>query len=142
MGGVLVPPNTKPIFPLTPNLGGFARLTTANTATDGTGTVAILFTAGANGARLDKVLCLAGGSNVATAIRLFINNGSSNATATNNSLLLDRPLPATSAANADAIGPDIELPCDISLPAGFRIMACIGTTVAAGWHLTPIGGDY
>lgn len=49
-----MPANTDPIFTLTPNVG-FARLTAANTASDGSGASATLFTAGANGSLLFKV---------------------------------------------------------------------------------------
>jgi hypothetical protein len=38
--------------------------------------------------------------------------------------------------------PDIILPMNISLAAGYRVYATFGTAVAAGFHLTAIGGDY
>ena len=37
---------------------------------------------------------------------------------------------------------DIIIPLNISLPAGYRIYATFGTVVAAGFHLTAVGGDY
>src|SRR5574343_1044472 len=89
-----MPANTSPIFPLTPNLA-WATVTTANTAKDGTGTVATVFTAGTNGARVDYLKVRALGTNVATVIRVFINNGSTNATAANNTLIVDQTIAAT-----------------------------------------------
>ena len=136
-----MPANTKPIFPLTPNIA-FSRMTAANTATDGTGTVATLFTAGADGARLDKVTLVPGGANVATVLRLFANNGGVTTTATNNSLLKEVRLPATVASATQENGPTIELPMDLALPAGWRLTAVLATAVAAGWHATAIGGNY
>lgn len=136
-----MPANTKPLFPLTPVIG-WARLTSANTATDGTGTVSTLVTAGANGQRVDTLICRAGGTNIASVLRIFINNGSTNATAANNTLYKEIALPATTADNADEIGPEIEVPLDISLPAGYKINACLGTAVAGGWSVTLPAGDY
>jgi len=80
--------NTQPIFPLTPKVS-WGTVTTANTAKDGTGTVVTVFTAGADGSRIDQIKVRALGTNVATVIRFFVNNGSTNATAANNSLVHD-----------------------------------------------------
>ena len=46
--------NTTPIFTLTPN-AALANITAANTARDGSGTLVTLFTAGANGSRVDFI---------------------------------------------------------------------------------------
>ena len=43
-----------PVFPQAPNSGGLV-VAAANTALDGTGTTVLLFTAGANGARVERV---------------------------------------------------------------------------------------
>lgn len=136
-----MPANFNPVMPLTP-IVTFARLTAANTLTDGTGTAPIIFTAGAWGARVDRVRCLPVGTNVATVARVFVNNGATPATAINNALLAEIDLPATTANNAAAIGPAVELLLDISIPTTARILVCIGTAVAAGWQFVAIGGDY
>jgi hypothetical protein len=49
-----MPANTTPIFVLTPNMGT-ARLVAAATASDGSGTLYPLMTAGVNGSRIDAV---------------------------------------------------------------------------------------
>lgn len=133
--------NTAPIYPLTPVLD-FGALTAANTNTNGTGTLLTSAAAGVAGSRFDKLRARALGTNVATVARVFVNNGSTNATATNNSLIGEIALPPTTASNAAEIGPDIEKIFDVSIPAGFKIMICLGTAVAAGWQFTIVRGDY
>lgn len=50
-------------------------------------------------------------------------------------------LPATT-ATAVAATVDIDYPLNIALPPGYRLLGGLGTTVAAGWHITVIGGHY
>lgn len=133
--------NDKPIFPLVPRVS-WAAITAANTATDGTGTVATVFTAGAEGARVDAIVCKSLGTNVATVLRLFLNNGSTNATPANNTLIAEVPLPATNGSNANVISAELAVQINRSIDAGFRVYAVLGTAVAAGWQLTAFGGDY
>jgi|APGre2960657373_1045057.scaffolds.fasta_scaffold19957_1 hypothetical protein len=144
--------NTNPIFPLIPVntwVSGTAATAgtpglTANTTTDLTaGTIyGPIETAGAvEGSRLDFIKVRSLGTNVATVIRIWINNGSVTTTAANNTLYLERTLSATTVSQT-AEQPDIILPLNISLAAGYRVYATFGTAVAAGFHLTAIGGDY
>jgi hypothetical protein len=144
--------NTNPIFPLVPEVlwvSGTAATAgtpglTANTTTDLTaGTIyGPIFTADAtDGSRLDFIKVRALGTNVATVIRIWINNGSVTTTAANNTLYLERTLSATTVSQTAEL-PDIILPLNISLAPGYRVYATFGTAVAAGFHLTAIGGDY
>jgi hypothetical protein len=144
--------NTNPIFPLIPVnswVSGTAATAgtpglTANTTTDLTaGTIyGPIETAGAvEGSRLDFIKVRSLGTNVATVIRIWINNGAATTTAANNTLYLERTLSATTVSQV-AEQPDIILPLNISLAAGYRVYATFGTAVAAGFHLTAIGGDY
>jgi hypothetical protein len=144
--------NTNPIFPLIPVnswVSGVAANAatpgvTANTTTDLTsGTIyGPIETAGAvDGSRLDFIKVRALGTNVSTVIRIWINNGSVTTTAANNTLYLERTLSATTVSQV-AEQPDIILPLNISLAPSYRIYATFGTAVAAGFHLTAIGGDY
>lgn len=135
-----MPANTTPIFPLTPNIS-WATITAANTAKDGTGTVDTVFTAGANGARVDFLKVRAKGTNVATVLRVFINNGSDAAVATNNALYYDATIAATTNSENSALA-DVILPMDLSLPAGYKLNCTLGTAVAAGLQVTACGGDY
>lgn len=135
--------NTAPIFTLSPDVQwGSTVLTTANTAMDGTGTVLTVFTADAtNGGFVQQLIWRAAGSNVSTVGRIFINNGSSNATPANNILIGEITLYITTAAAAAATQHFV-YPLNFALPAGYKINVTIGTTVAAGYYVSCIGGKY
>lgn len=157
-----MPANTAPIFPLTPNVGSNnALLTTAMTNTkafDGTeaaGTaMTLVFTAGANGSRVDSVNvkyastngAAASGTTSATLVRFWLNNGSANTTASNNQLLCEIAVPAqaVTALGTSALSEFIQV-LNKSIPAGYKIYA--GTTVAVGGtncalQVSASGGDY
>ena len=154
-----------PVFTQTVNVGALnAIVSTAMTNTtsfDGTmatGTaMALVFTAGADGARIDQVMCrlastngaTASGTSAATVVRFWINNGSANTTAGNNIFLGEVAIPATAvtalATSALTTYP-LTLPLNgLNIPATYRIYA--GTTVAAGGTniaiaLSAFGGNY
>ena len=141
-----MPANTAPIFSAKGAIQwNAAILNTANTAKDGTGTVATVFTGNAAGNNagnfVQKLVARPLGTNVATVLRVFINNGSVNTTAANNSLIAELTLPATTLSEI-AAQPDYVLPLNFAVPAGFKLNATIGTTVAAGFAVTIIGGEY
>ena len=50
-------------------------------------------------------------------------------------------LPATSAI-ATAATVTIEIPMNMALPLGYQVLVGLGTTVAAGWQVSAIGGAY
>lgn len=133
--------NLNSIFPLTPKIQ-WAKALTANTATDGTGTSVTCFTAGANGSRVDMVVVQPLGTNVASVLRLYINNGGSAGTATNNSMFAEIALPATTISQTASGLYPISVPLVIVLPAGYTILATVGTTIAAGVQVSVMGGDY
>ena len=114
-------------------------------AKDGTGTVNTVATgnnAGNNaGNFVQKLIARPLGTNIATVLRVFINNGGVNTTAANNSLIAELTLPATTLSEV-AAQPDYVLPLNFALPAGFKINATIGTAVAAGYQVSVIGGQY
>lgn len=145
-----MPANTKPIFPLTPKVS-WGTVTTANTAKDGTGTVVTVFTAGADGSRIDQIKVRALGTNVATVMRFFVNNGGANTTAANNTLIHEVTIAATTVSETAAlVDNNITLTVNTTetvppipyLQAGHRINVTIGTTVAAGLAVTVHGADY
>jgi hypothetical protein len=133
--------NTTPIYPLLPKIG-WGTLNAANTAMDGTGTVAEIFTAGINGARIDQIKIRALGTNVATAVRLFINNGNDHTVPVNNALIYEVTAPATTASPTAALNDILITPPVQFLPPGYKLMAAIGTAVAAGIQVTVAGADY
>ena len=133
--------NTTPIFPLTPQVS-WGTITDANTAKDGTGTVVTVFTAGANGARVDEIKIKPLGTNVATVMRFFINNGQSNEIAANNSLYLEQTLAEATESAVEALAEYAIEPDNLVLPAGYKLNVTLGTEVAAGYQVTVLGGDY
>lgn len=64
--------NTTPIFVGSSCLG-YVQAVTANTARDGTGTIATLLTGSANGTIVDMVRIVATGTTTAGVVRLFIS---------------------------------------------------------------------
>lgn len=126
-------------------------------AMDGTETVgtamALAFTAGAEGARIDTIQArytatngnTATGTSAASVLRFWVNNGADNTTATNNKLIAEIPMPAqTVTALATGSMPEYIKTLGISVPAGYRVY--MGATVAAGGVLAfladVVGGDY
>lgn len=133
--------NTTPIFPLTPVVG-FGKITTANNVYDGTGTQVTLITGGTNGTRLDSFKVKALGTNSQTVLRLFLNNGSDSTIASNNTLIAELTI-GNSAANASSqLSEAYTVPLNISIPNGYNLNACIGTTIASGISVTVFGGNY
>jgi hypothetical protein len=74
-------------------------------------------------------------------MRLYINNGSVNTTVTNNALFKEITLPAITATQLAAT-PDFEIPCNVMLPAGYRILYNFGTAPVNIWMVYGVGGDY
>ena len=138
-----MPASISPIFSRLADIQwGVAALLTANTAKDGTGTVTTVFTADAtNGGFVQRLVARPIGTNVATVLRVFVNNGSTNVTVANNSLIAEITLAATTLSEV-AAQPDYVLPLNFALPAGYKLNCTVGTTVAAGYQLSVIGGKY
>jgi hypothetical protein len=104
--------------------------------------VSLVFTAEAtDGSYIQRLRFKAGGTNVASVARIYLNNGSTPGTAANNVFYGEISLPATTAI-ATAATVEIDYPMNFALPPGFRIYFGLGTAVAAGWCCTAIGGNY
>jgi hypothetical protein len=138
--------NTQPIFPITQNIDG-GKVITADTSyeTPTTNPVTV-FTAGENGSRIDAIKVRALGTNIDTVLRLFIYDNVSVYY-----LAYEIQLAASTAAADNITGTDVDLLRDTGyeampvipyLPAGYKIIATVGTTVATGWMVTVFGGDY
>jgi hypothetical protein len=137
--------NTSPVFPLVPVVSWInTGAVIANTTTDLTAGTNYNsgFTANAtNGSRVDFIRVRTLGTNVATVMRVWINNGSTTATAANNTLFFERTLAATTVSQtAEQI--DVMVPMNVSLPVGHKIYYTFGTAVAAGYSIQVVGGDY
>lgn len=121
---------------------GTTAITTANTAKDGTGTVITVFTADAtDGSWVKSMIWQPAGTNIASVGRIFINNGSTNATAGNNIHYGQITLPATTNSETAALFAPT-FPLGFWLPAGYKLNITIGTTVASGYYVSVVGGDY
>jgi hypothetical protein len=124
--------------------------TSQNTALDGTGTLGTsvfsLFTADAtNGSNVGQVVATHLGTNVASVIRIFINNGSTNGTAANNELVGEIAMAAnTVSQTAISVQGILDFGVlGLNLKAGYRLLATYGTSVAAGYALHCRGaGDF
>lgn len=138
-----MPANTSPIWSKSGDIQWGITVATANTTTDlSSGTTYLIFTADAtNGGYLQKLRLRPLGTNVATVMRIWINNGSTTGTATNNTLYDEVSLGSSTASQTSALAL-YELPMNMALPLGYKIYVTLGTTVAAGFDVTGVGGKY
>jgi hypothetical protein len=138
-------PNTSPIFTLTPDIHWTDAMTVANTTKDlTTGTSYLAFNADiTNGGYVQRIRFRTLGTNLAaTVARIWINNGSTTGTGTNNTLWDEITLPITTNSEVAAQA-NYELPLNFALPPGYNIYVTLGTAPnAAGWDATVIGGKY
>lgn len=138
--------STSPAFATTPNKGAPATLTAANTATDGTGATgrALIFTAGATGSVLPSIRIKPLGTGVATLVRVFRNNGSDPEVASNNALIAEKAVPASTLSQTAEMA-EYNIPLNLVLQGGGspeRVYVTLATAHAAGLKITPInGGD-
>jgi len=140
--------NTNPVFSKKGNLtanGGTTMVAGVVTASgDYTGVSAnhvLAYTAGADGSYIKRIKFVATGTNAASVARIYLNNGSVNTSAANNQLIGQISLPATTAINTAATA-EPEYALEMMIPPTFRIYIGLGTTVAASWIATCVGGDY
>lgn len=135
--------NTTPIFLRQPAVSYLTTGTAANTNFDGTGTVTTVFTADAtNGSKIETVYLTHLGTNVATVVRFFINNGSTNTTAANNALVHEETMAANTASQTAASTQVIWTPQNLVLKPGYKLNVTIGTAIASGIMVAAVGGDY
>ena len=137
--------STTPNWAATPKAGS-TRLSTANTAIDGSGTMGTIITGGTNGTRVDNIVVAANGTVVAGLVNLFLSTTTGANTTANTSFL--RPIAvsaatpsATSAAFYSAFSSQNNsdfLP--IFVPAGYTLRAA--TTIAQSIDVTAIGADF
>lgn len=138
-----MPANTTPIFSKLGDIQWINSVLTANTTTDlTTGTSYLVFTSDAtNGGFLQKLRIRSLGTNVATVMRIWINNGATTGTAANNTLYDEISLAASTVSQTSALSL-YELPLNFALPAGYKIYVTIGTAVAAGYDVIAVAGKY
>lgn len=130
---------SSPQYAATPKVG-IAELSTANTARDGSGTIATVFTAGASGSRIDAITLKATATTTAGMIRLFMHDG------TAAKLVAEFPVQATTPA---ASVPSWEAQLNTGnmpqflpriLPEGYSLRA--STHNAEAFNVVATGGDF
>lgn len=135
--------NTAPIYSKSSNVNWGITILAANTTTDLTsGTIYLVWTADAtNGGKLEKLRIRPIGTNIATVMRVWLNNGSVTGTAANNTLYDEITCPATTVSQV-AAQQTLEIPMNMGLNLAFRVYVTLGTAVAAGFDVTGVGGNY
>lgn len=135
--------NSTPLYSKVADWQWVTGITAANTTKDLTsGTSYLVFTADAtNGGYVKKLRIRHLGTNVATVMRVFINNGSATTTAANN-ILFDEIGIAANTVSETSASILFELPINEALPPGYKIYVTIGTAVAAGLAATAVAGKY
>lgn len=134
--------NTNPIFGLVLQTGWSAAITTADTSFTAPSTGgAQVMVAGANGSLVTRLMIKSLGTNAASVLRIFVNNGLTLATPANNALIKEMTLPATTASQI-AGSNDWEIPLNLRLAAGYKLYASIGTAIAAGVIVVAEFQDY
>ena len=138
--------NASPIFAKVGQVG-IGTLSAANTGSDLSTNAALIFTGDAtNGSIVNEVRAkyTPGTSTVATVFRVWINNGSSPGTTTNNALVSEITIAAiTTSQVAATVDYVVPMPRGgLVLPPGYRLYATIGTYSTGGFQVIAIGGDY
>ena len=135
--------NTTPIFLKAVNEQWISGVVTANTSFDmSTGTSYLIFTADAtNGSKIEDVYINHQGTNIASVVRFFVNNGSSTGTPANQVLVHEETVAANTASQVAASVP-VVWRAGLVLKPGFKLYCTTGTTVASGYHVAAVGGDF
>ncbi|QGH72956.1 MAG: hypothetical protein [Siphoviridae sp. ctdEk19] len=130
---------TAPVYTATPKVG-LAEVSTANTNRDGTGTIAAIFTAGASGSRIERIMVKATGTTTAGMVRLFIHDGSSARLYTE--LPVQANVPSASLRTFESTLEGITTPhlLPLVLPVGYSLRA--STHNAETFIVSAIGGDF
>lgn len=127
-----------PIYAATPRNSSVA-ISTANTNRDGTGTIGTVFTAGANGSRIEQIGIVPDAAVTAGMVRLYIYTGAAYF------LFKEIPVQALTPSGTSPVQPfwmasgnNIEMP--LILPNGYSLRA--STNNAETFHITAVGGDF
>lgn len=147
---------TAPIFSNVPAIGTaiWTNATTANTKSDGTGTIGtdilLLETAGTNGTFLNKIRfspcsSVAATATTASVIRVYLSTQSSGATTNaNTSLIAEIAAPAQTADQTTTATNYLEVPLGFAIPSGYSVLFSMHHAAAANtsWKGVIFSGDY
>lgn len=129
---------SAPAFAVTPNVGK-GKLTTGNSAKDGTGTdIITLFTAGSSGSKIDEIVVQADGDPADSCVTFFLHDGS--AYYTFDDWDIGNPAAGSTTAGAYRQNRTYE---NLVLPASWTVRALVSVTPTAGSiHVTVFGADF
>lgn len=136
--------NNYPIYSRVGDVQWSSTATTvANTTVDLTsGTSYLVFTADTtNGGYVQRIRFKSLGTNTTSVARIWLNNGLTTTSSSNNSLIDEITLNSTTVTQLAALAV-YELPLNFAVPPGYRIYITLGTAVAAGYDVTVFGGKY
>lgn len=127
--------SATPNFAITPRIG-MGQVTTANTARDGTGTIATIFSAGASGSTILRAQIVAAGTTTAGVIRLFLHDG------TNARLLEELLVPAWTPGVSGEVwqGHVSYIGAPFPLPVNWSVRA--STHIGETFNVIVYGADY
>ena len=115
-----------PAFAATPRIGA-TTVSTANTARDGTGTIATILTAGSNGTQIREVVVKATGNPADSVVTLFLHDG------TNFFLFDEIDLGDPAAADNTTPGWRYSVQyANLVIPTGWSLRAAITVALTAG----------
>lgn len=133
--------NTKPLFPIGVHVT-WPILTLADADYDGASSnVVPLYLAN----QLDDIVVIRFrplGTMGATSVKLFVNNGLTNLTATNNGFLKEIKLPAVTAVAGTPMKDVTWVDEYLSLPAGFLLYGTLSVARSPGWQVIPSGREF
>lgn len=121
----------SPIFVGTPKFAAVTTGLSANTALDGTGVLTTLATIGSSGGRLDTMYFTHLGTNVATALRVFVNDR----------LVHEETMAANTLSQVAASIQNVWR-ANMILPASATIKVTIGTAIASGVMVAAEYGEF
>lgn len=124
---------TDPQFAATPGLE-HGQVSTANTNRDGTGTIATILTAGANGTKIEEVTVIATGATTAGMVRLYLHDG------TNARLFDEFGVPAVTPSASVACWRQTRTYTNLVLPTGWSLRA--STHNAETFNVECFAGDF
>jgi len=130
---------TQAQYAATPKCG-VKQVSVANTNRDGTGTIATIFSAGANGSRIDAIDLKAVGTTTAGMIRLFIHDGTNARLLTEVPVLALTPSATLPSWEAQLNTNSMSQVLPLVLPTGYSLRAA--TNNAETFNVIALGGDF
>lgn len=128
-----------PSYAASPKVG-LGQVTVANPNRDGTGTLATILTAGANGSRVDSLALKATVTTTAGAVRLFLHDGTSARLLTEVPVQAVTPSATNPAWEVQLSTNSMSQVLPIILPTGYSLRA--STEKAEAINVIAVGGDF